>query len=104
MSTMELEPSLQPGQPAPDLTLPAVEREGTVSLSDYRGKSALLLGLFRGLYCPMCHELGARSQLRFLIDRDGIVRWIDIECGRDGLAGIGKFSGEEALQAAVRAL
>lgn len=41
---------------------------------------------------------------RFLIDRDGIVRWVDIECGRDGLAGIGKFSGEEALQAAVRAL
>jgi hypothetical protein len=41
---------------------------------------------------------------RFLIDRDGIVRWIDIECRRDGMAGIGKFSGEEALDAAVRAL
>lgn len=41
---------LQLGQPAPDFTLPAVDGEGTVSLADYRGKSPLLLALFRGLY------------------------------------------------------
>jgi peroxiredoxin len=38
------------GEPAPDFTLPAANTEGTISLADYRGRSALLLGLFRGLY------------------------------------------------------
>jgi peroxiredoxin len=221
MATIELSPSLQPGEPAPPLTLPAVDREGTVSLDDYRGRSPVLVGLFRGLYCPLCRrkiaQMGlAREKLlaqgvetlgiiatrleharlyfrfhparlplaadpamialrafrvpmprvtpqllqgyqstrvdpdrelaqpvpiteiaatlnqrdgyemneadlddlqqqwrwdlatqlmgRFLIDRDGIVRWVDIECGRDGLPGFGKFSGEEELHAAVRAL
>jgi peroxiredoxin len=38
---------------------------------------------------------------QFLIDRDGIVRWANIECAREGLAGIGKFpSAEEILHAA----
>lgn len=39
-----------PGERAPDFTLPTAEREGTVSLSDYRGKSPVLLALLRGLY------------------------------------------------------
>jgi len=38
---------------------------------------------------------------QFLIDRDGIVRWVNIECAGDGFAGTGKFpSGEEILAAA----
>jgi peroxiredoxin len=38
---------------------------------------------------------------QFLIDRDGIVRWANIECAAEGLAGVGKFpSGEEILTAA----
>lgn len=41
---------VQPGEPAPDFTLPAANREGSVSLVDYRGKSPLLLALYRGLY------------------------------------------------------
>jgi hypothetical protein len=41
---------------------------------------------------------------RFLIDRDGIIRWVDIECAKDGLAGFGKLSSEEELLAAIRAL
>jgi peroxiredoxin len=41
---------LQPGDPAPDFALPAVNREAVVSLGDYRGRSAVLLGLFRGLH------------------------------------------------------
>jgi peroxiredoxin len=45
-----------PGQPAPDFKLPAADREGTVSLSDYRGRSPVLLALFRGLYCPFCRR------------------------------------------------
>src|SRR5215471_6637442 len=38
---------------------------------------------------------------QFLIDRDGIVRWASIECGSEGLAGVGKFpTGDEILAAA----
>ena len=41
---------LEPGDPAPGFTLPAAHGEGTVSLADYRGRSPLLVALFRGLY------------------------------------------------------
>ena len=47
---------LRPGQPAPDFVLPAVNREGQVSLDDYRGRSPVLIGLFRGLHCPFCRR------------------------------------------------
>lgn len=43
-------PPVQPGEPAPDFTLPAAHEEGTVSLSEYRGRSPVFLALFRGLY------------------------------------------------------
>jgi peroxiredoxin len=52
----QLPPTLQAGQPAPDFTLPAIHREGDISLADYRGRSPLLLALFRGLYCPFCRR------------------------------------------------
>ena len=52
----ELLPSLQPGEPAPEFTLPAIHRDGTVSLADYREQAPLLLALFRGLYCPFCRR------------------------------------------------
>ncbi len=221
MDIVQSHPLVQPGEPAPDFTLPAADREGTVSLADYHGKSALLLALFRGLYCPLCRRnivqmglmaeklqaagvemLGvvatkpeharlyfrfrpprvpmaadpdmytlraygvpkpsvtpellqvyqsARTDLhgelpapmpiieaaetlnqldgyeisetdeddwqqqwqwdvstqligQFLIDRDGIVRWINIECDREGVAGLGKFPTAEELLAAARVL
>jgi peroxiredoxin len=47
---------IQPGDAAPDFSLPAVHRDGTVSLSDYRGRSPVLLALFRGFYCPFCRR------------------------------------------------
>ena len=38
---------------------------------------------------------------QFLIDRDGIVRWAHIECGKEGLSGLGKFpSHDELIRAA----
>jgi peroxiredoxin len=206
---------LQPGDRAPEFTLPAADREGTVSLADYRGRTALLLGLFRGTYCPFCRRaivrMGqARERIRaegvealaivattpenarlyfrfrpprlrvaadpefathrlygvpgsritdieetirtacvnptgelpaplpvreasaalsrldgfeptptdredatrpylqflgqFLVDREGIIRWTNIECAREGLAGLGQFPTDEELLAAVRAL
>jgi peroxiredoxin len=51
---------LQPGDPAPAFSLPAVHRDGTVSLADYRGKGAVLVALFRGLHCPFCRRQIAR--------------------------------------------
>jgi peroxiredoxin len=47
---------LEPGQPAPDFTLPAINRDGTVSLRDFRGRRSVLLGFFRGLHCPFCRR------------------------------------------------
>ena len=47
---------LRPGDSAPDFALPAVNRDGQVSLDDYRGKSPVLLALFRGLHCPFCRR------------------------------------------------
>jgi len=57
---------LQPGNPAPDFTLAAVEGNRPVSLSDYRGRSPLLLALFPGFFCPFCRrsivQLGSSSE------------------------------------------
>lgn len=44
------------GQRAPEFELPAADRNGVVSLAQYRGKSPVLLALFRGLYCPFCRR------------------------------------------------
>jgi peroxiredoxin len=41
---------------------------------------------------------------QFLIDRDGIVRWANVECATEGLAGIGKFPSPEEILAAARGL
>ena len=46
---MESKP-LRPGDPAPPFALPAINREGQVSLADYRGRTPVLIGLFRGLH------------------------------------------------------
>lgn len=209
---------VQPGEPAPEFRLPAVNHEGIVSLGEYRSRSPLFLALFVGLWCPFCRRsiaqmgtiegriraagvetlgvvasapenarlyfkyrptrlrLAADPELsthrayglpkpevtpdlmdqigtirinptgelpealpiqeaagaierieggftptetdqadmqrqwpqlkgQFLIDRDGIVRWTNIECGGpDGLAGIGKFPTADEILAAIRTL
>jgi len=41
---------------------------------------------------------------QFLIDRDGIVRWANVECATEGLAGLGKFPSPEEILEAARAL
>jgi peroxiredoxin len=60
-------PPVSIGEPAPPFVLPAVGREGTVSLQDYRGRSAVFLALFRGLYCPFCRR--AIAQLGMATDK-----------------------------------
>jgi peroxiredoxin len=216
MTMRESRPPVAPGEPAPDFTLPAVDRPETVSLADYRGRSPLLLALFVGLWCPFCRRslaemssmeptlravgletLGVVSttpenarlyfkfrptrfriaadpeltthrayglprpavtpefmkvlestrinptgdlpeplpilevaqrlaqadgyventtdqvekerqfpQLKgqFLVDRDGIVRWANVECATEGPAGVGKFPSAEEIIAAARSL
>lgn len=211
--TQHAQMPVQSGERAPDFVVPAVHEDRTISLADYRGKTPVLLGLFRGLYCPFCRRamaqmatmseqlksrgvdslaivgtelenarlyfkfrpsrmaVGADPQLtthrsyrvprpepspemmqmveatrinptgelaeplpipaasaalaaldrfqatptdqreqestftqltgQFLIDRDGIVRWAEIECGKEGLSGLGKHpSRAELIQAA----
>lgn len=41
---------------------------------------------------------------QFLIDRDSIVRWANIECGNEGLAGLGKFPSRDEILTAARTL
>jgi peroxiredoxin len=41
---------LQPGDRAPGISLPAVNREATISLDEFRGNRPVLVGLFRGLH------------------------------------------------------
>jgi peroxiredoxin len=216
MTMVETRPPVAPGEPAPNFTLPAVDRQETVSLADYRGRHPLFLALFVGLWCPFCRRSIAQmgvmesklktvgvetlaivattpenarlyfkfrpTKLRlasdpelsthrayglprpaptpelmqglettrinpggvlpeplpimqasralskadgyvenptdkaeaerqwpqlkgqFLIDRHGIVRWANIECATEGLAGLGKFPSPEEIVAAARAL
>jgi peroxiredoxin len=216
MTMPETRSPVAPGEAAPDFSLPAVDRNETVSLADYRGRSPVFLALLVGLWCPFCRRqiaqlgttetklkaLGVESlavvatpaenarlyfkfrptrvrlvadpelsihraygvpkppvtpelmealastrinphgdfpeplpvreaaaatarmdgysetktdqadldrqwpQLKgqFLIDRDGIVRWANIECAKEGLAGLGKFPPDEAILSAARAL
>jgi peroxiredoxin len=46
---------IQPGERAPEFSLPAINRDGVVSSADYRGR-ALMIGFFRGLHCPFCRR------------------------------------------------
>jgi peroxiredoxin len=41
---------------------------------------------------------------QFLIDRDSIVRWANIECATEGLAGVGKFPSVDEILTAARTL
>jgi hypothetical protein len=41
---------------------------------------------------------------QFLIDRDGIVRWANVECATEGPAGVGKFPSVDEILTAARAL
>jgi peroxiredoxin len=216
MATIESMTPLQPGEQAPDFTLPRLDREGIASLADYRGKSPLFLALYRGFWCGACRRavvrlgltqeklrslgietLGvvatslenARLYLRFhplraplaadpelmthsayglpepeptpeymqllqtvrinpngelpgplpildafeairrldgfepraseksekerhgtqrtgqfLIDRDGVIRWVYIECAKEGVAGLGKHATDEEILAEARQL
>jgi peroxiredoxin len=58
-------PPISPGERAPDFRLPAINQDGALSLTDYRGRP-VLLAMMRGLYCAFCRrhiaQLGATRQ------------------------------------------
>jgi peroxiredoxin len=56
MAAVEQRAPLQPGERAPDFALPAVDREGQVSLADYRGRRPLPLAIGRGVWCAFCRR------------------------------------------------
>ena len=59
MDSADRRSPVQPGERAPDFVLPAVDRDGTVSLADYRGKTPVLLAMMRG--CTV-RSVGATSR------------------------------------------
>lgn len=74
MGTVEPRAPIQVGDLAPDFTVPAVGRDGLVSLADYREKTPLFLAINRGLWCSFCR--------RYLVQLTSIrekLRGVDVE-------------------------
>jgi peroxiredoxin len=63
MVAPEFSAPLVPGAVAPNFELPRIDGTGTVSLSDYRGRSPLFLAIFIGLWCPFCRRAIAQIAL-----------------------------------------
>ncbi|WP_331376674.1 redoxin family protein [Sinorhizobium chiapasense] len=73
MSAPHADHPLQPGDRAPNIVLDAISREGTIALDDFRGRSPLLIGLFRGLLCPFCRRhVAAMAQLNTALREKGV--------------------------------
>ncbi|MBP1886309.1 peroxiredoxin-like family protein [Sinorhizobium mexicanum] len=73
MSAPYIDHPLQPGDRAPNIVLNAISREGTIALDDFRGRSPLLIGLFRGLLCPFCRRhVAAMAQLNPALREKGV--------------------------------
>lgn len=74
MTTMGTRPLVRVGDVAPAFSLPAVHRGGTVGLDDYRGKTGLLVGMIRGIYCSYC-----RRQMAQLAEIADALRAVSVE-------------------------
>jgi peroxiredoxin len=73
MSERHHDGPLQPGDPAPNVVLDAITRDGKIALEDFRGHSPVLVGLFRGLHCPFCRRhLAAQAQLDSALREKGV--------------------------------
>jgi hypothetical protein len=59
VSPRSIDHPLQPGDRAPNIVLDAISREGKIAFDDFRGRTPLLVGLFRGLHCPFCRKATA---------------------------------------------
>src|SRR5258707_15696647 len=73
MSMSQPDRTLQPGDVAPNVVLDAVTRLGKVAVDDYRGRTPVLIGIFRGLHCPYCRRhIAALAQLEPALREKGI--------------------------------
>jgi len=73
MSMSSLGRPLQPGDRAPNIAFDAISSEGKIALDDFRGRSLLLIGLFRGLHCPFCRRhVAAMAQLKPALSEEGV--------------------------------
>jgi len=60
---------------------------GEVSLADYRGKRAVLLGFFRGLHCPFCRrQIFQLSGLQEALERLGVATLAVVNTPRERAA------------------
>lgn len=73
MSAHQANNPLQPGDQAPNVVFDAISREGKIALNEFRGRSPLLVGLFRGLHCPFCRRhVAAMAQLNPALREKGV--------------------------------
>ena len=73
MTMSQPDHTLQPGDVAPNVVLDAITRQGKVALDDYRGRTPVLIGIFRGLHCPYCRRhIAVMAQLEPALRQRGI--------------------------------
>lgn len=73
MPTSNVDHPLQRGDRAPNIVVDAISREGKIALDDFRGRSPLLIGLFRGLHCPFCRRhVAAMARLNPALKEKGV--------------------------------
>jgi peroxiredoxin len=103
------------GVPRPDPTPELMEMIGTIRINP-TGElpeprppdlAAMELNRLDGFQMTPTDQREAESTFtqmkgQFLIDRAGVIRWANIECGREGLSGLGKFPTQEELLTAAR--
>src|SRR5437870_4158449 len=107
MTTSDTRPPIEPGEAAPDFTLPAVDRNESAPLPVMEAAATTArMDSYAGTPTDQADMERQWPQLKgqFLIDRDGIVRWANIECAKEGLGGLGKNPPEDVILSAARAL
>jgi len=73
MTATQPDRTLQPGDEAPNVVLDAITRQGKVAVDDYRGRTPVLIGIFRGLHCPYCRRhIAALAQLEPALREKGV--------------------------------
>jgi peroxiredoxin len=73
MTAAQPDRTLQPGDEAPNVVLDAITRQGKVAVDDYRGRTPVLIGIFRGLHCPYCRRhIAALAQLEPALREKGV--------------------------------